>query len=616
MMFTRNFPCPFVLRLALTGVGVSYCGPLTAASESPAVELDPLIVYSATRSPEDIRLLPSSLTLLPLDHLVETQVTDLQTALESVPGVYAPTSGAAGGQTSVFMRGASSHQVLFMVDGVRMNSRSAAYFNFLGGADLAGLDRIEVLRGPQSTLYGSSAMGGVIFMETARGADNTTGVISAQVGSFDTFAGAMASAGSAQNIGFSGSLAYQKTANDRPRNDYEQWSWSGRLETQPLTDNLTIGMTFRGQNGDYQEPGSLTFPSDADVDSANHLLTAYGDLAVSDAFNTKLTYGWHQRTYGYATEFFSTNQRNTRQIVDWQNNWQASQQVEFVGGINIERAHYTIDDYRIDDRTNAVYFSGVARPVEDLVITAGLRYDDFKTFDSATTWRTGASWLLNNGATKLRATYGTGFSAPGPEDSFGVPQWGQLPNPNLEPEESDGWDIGIDQDFLNGNVRVELTYFQNTFTNLFDYEVINFDTFEGMIVNRERASSRGVELAARARLTDELGLTASYTHLEAKDDDTNEPLARRPKHVLDLDGNYRMTDQWFFGAGAHLVADRYDGGTQMDDYTTVRLYGSYRPVDDLTVKLRIENALDESYEEVVGYPARPVGVFGSAEWRF
>ncbi|MCX6945460.1 MAG: TonB-dependent receptor plug domain-containing protein, partial [Opitutales bacterium] len=168
---------PSLSRLAgwslVLGAGAVLCA-VTRAQTTPAAPVgDPLplgqFVVSASRTPQDPKFVASSVTTLALADLAAAQVTDLRTALSAQAGVGVVSSGAVGGQTSVFLRGSNSYQTLFIVDGVRMNDRAALYSNFLGGADLAGLGRIEVLRGPQSTLYGSSAMGGVIVLDTARG---------------------------------------------------------------------------------------------------------------------------------------------------------------------------------------------------------------------------------------------------------------------------------------------------------------------------------------------------------------------------------------------------------------------------------------------------------------
>ena len=170
-------------RLAGWSLLASACAatPLATRAQAPVEQLDAYVV-SATRTPQDPKLSSSSITLLPLADLQTAQTVDLRTALAQTPGVAVVSSGATGGQSSVFLRGADSDQTLFVVDGVRMNDRSTAYLNFLSGADLLGLERGEVLRGPQSTLYGSSAMGGVILLETAHGGGQPAGVAEATAG--------------------------------------------------------------------------------------------------------------------------------------------------------------------------------------------------------------------------------------------------------------------------------------------------------------------------------------------------------------------------------------------------------------------------------------------------
>ncbi|MCX6950600.1 MAG: TonB-dependent receptor plug domain-containing protein, partial [Verrucomicrobia bacterium] len=229
-----------------------------AGNPAPVLPLDHLVV-SAARLPQDPLYTPSSVSVLSLPDLQLLQVDTLKTALAQTPGVIVVSTGATGGQTSVFMRGANADQVLLLVDGVRMNTTEASYLNFLGGADLGGLGRVEVLRGAQSTLYGSSAMGGVILAETAAAGDGApSGVAMVQTGSFDTLGASVSVRGRSGWLGYSGSFGREQTDNDRPNNAYKQSSYTARLEAA-AAPTLLFGVTLRGQQGAYDEAGSLLF---------------------------------------------------------------------------------------------------------------------------------------------------------------------------------------------------------------------------------------------------------------------------------------------------------------------------------------------------------------------
>lgn len=582
------------------------------------VQVQDQFVVSASRTPQDPAYLPSSVTSLSLPSLGDQQLPDLRTALAETPGVIVVNSGAVGSQSSVFLRGANSDLTLFVVDGVRLNTENISYANFFGGADLAGLDRIEVLLGPQSTLYGSSAMGGVILLETARGSGSPSGVLSTYAGSFGSFGAEASVAGGAGTVGYSASVSHEQTDNDRPYNRYRNWNYSTRLE-DAFTPWLLVGATLRGEVGNYEEPGPVPeTPPLGDVATTTDVATAYIEAHQGDQFRSRLTAAWYQDEYTYndGSPYDSYYARNTRAIFDWQNTWEAATWAELVGGMNAESSYYDSGGITTD-HSLAEYFSSTLHPASDVELTAGLRHDHFDTAGDATTWRTGLAYTPVKG-TKLRATYGTGFNAPTPIDRYGELPY-MLPNPSVQPERSRGWDAGIDQSLFNGALTLSATYFQNRFSNLLEYEVEDPVTYAGEEVNIDRASTSGVELEANAKLGSKTTARLGYTYLQAADDVTGTRLIRRPRHTLDGGLESQITKQWMAGAGVHLVADRVDGvyaPAPLGGYTALRLYTQYKLRPNLLLKLRVENALDRSYQEVAGYPALPRGCYGGIEWRF
>jgi vitamin B12 transporter len=602
------------LMPALTALGQTEASPsLVPPTEASMVTLDRLVI-SAARTPQDLRSTASAVSLLSLTDLAEAQITSLREALAQQPGVILINNGGVGSQSTILLRGTSSHQTLFIVDGVRMNDRTASFQNFLGGADLGGIERIEVLRGPQSTLYGSSAMGGVILIDTMRGTGPLMEQMSVTAGSFASYGASLSTTGAQGSLGYSGSLGYFQTDNDRPLNADAGWFGSTRLE-YTVTPDVVIGLTFRAQKSDYDEPGSRLFLSPGSVEFANYLTTVYAQARAADSLTSRLTLGSHVRDYTYTSSYGSSPVKSARKVLDWQNTWDASSQAQVVAGVNYEESRYTVSGARTSDRLAATYLSATIRATKNLTFSGGGRYDEYRSAGGATTGRVGVAYVPTTG-TKVRATYGTGFSAPGSDDVFGVPSYGQLPNPSLKPEKSNGWDVGVDQDLLGGRAQLGLTYFKNKFRNLFEYEIVDFTTYEGRTVNRARANTEGAELATNLRLSQRVKVRANYTYLEAHNDVSRARLIRRPRHTGDAEVRYEATKAWCIGAGAHFVADRLEGAAPIEDYTKARVFVTYTGADGLHANLRVENALDESYEEVLGYPALPIGVYGSIEWRF
>lgn len=590
----------------------------TAAQDEPVAQIAALrldrYVVSASRTPQDARYTPSSVTVVPLEDLAAAQVTTLQAALAEQPGVVLYNNGGVGSQSTILLRGANAHQTLFVVDGVRMNDRSASFQNFLGGADLGGIDRIEVLRGPQSTLYGSSAMGGVILVDTTRGEGPLAGTLTGAAGSFDSYGAGATVKGAQGPVGYSASISHYETENDRADNAFDLWSSSSRLD-YTATPALLVGATFRRQDSTYHEPGSRLYLWPGTVDFTNYLATAYGEVKVGEQLTSRLTLAAHVRDYLFTDAFGLSPQRNVRKILDWQNAWEASSRAQLVAGLNLEQSRYTVSGTPSSDHVAAGYVSATVRPTDTVTLTGGVRHDDFRSVGGATTGRLGAAWRMA-AATKLRATYGTGFAAPGSDDVYGVPSYNQLPNPALLPEKSRGWDAGVDQELFDGAVTVGATYFKNKFENLFEYDTVDYTTFAGRTVNRARATTDGAELALSAKLAGGVKVRGSYTYLEAVNDVTGERLARRPRHMGDLEVTWTPTKAWLLGAGVHVVASRLNGTTPIEDYTVARVFASYQVRRDLSLKARVENALDEHYEEVLGYPTLPRAVYGSVEWRF
>ncbi|MEJ1962816.1 MAG: TonB-dependent receptor [Gammaproteobacteria bacterium] len=215
-------------------------------------------------------------------------------------------------------------------------------------------------------------------------------------------------------------------------------------------------------------------------------------------------------------------------------------------------------------------FPGTWLPTEALTLTAGVRLDHFDSVGSAFTWRAGLAWMAWPD-TKLRATYGTGFAAPGSSDRYGVPAWGQLPSPGLRPEKSRGWDVGVDRSFLGGALTFSTTWFDNRFRDLIDWSYTDLQTLDGMYVNRSRASTQGVELGVVAQPLPSWHLRLGYTWLDGHDDDTGERLMRRPRNSADLSTWLDVTSRWTVGFGLRAVDDRVDSAGPTGNYSVARL---------------------------------------------
>jgi vitamin B12 transporter len=611
------------LRRIVLFAAVAATAPAYSQSD-PDAPLNPVLVV-ATRTPEDTRTLGTATDLITAADLSRQQITSPAAALGAVPGAPLFANGGIGSDVSIFTRGSDSDQTLFLVDGIRLNDANTDYAVYLGGARLGATDSIEIARGPQSTLYGSEAVGGVISIQAQKGSGDPSADIAVEAGSFDTVSGSADAQGARGPWAWALSAAGSHTENDRPNNDFDSGDLVLRLD-RDVSSSVAMGATLRGFEGRFGDPGDI-FTNDpyAHETESNWLGTVFADLKPSKDWTAHVILGGQDRRYVSFDELpgvFSdtTVVQNRRGVLDAQATYSGLGDQKITAGVTAEAETTQDNGYgNIDQRQEflAAFAEDEWHPIASTYLTGGLRYDDFDTFGTSVTGRVTAAWLTPDRSVKLRASYGTGFNAPSFLELYGV-DVGYVGNPDLRPERTRGGDAGIDWYLPKDEGSLSATWFENDYRDLIVYD---FDVYPGTTANVGKARTDGVELEARLRLAAGIELHASYTYLNADDITDGTRLLRRPRNSGSADLWKDFGRGWSAGAGVQVVAGRQDVDAQtfltVDDpnYTVARIYAEWRATPRLSVRARVENALDEKYEPVNGYPALGFGAFGEVAWK-
>ncbi len=607
-----------VLLAAVASVATAY------SQSGPDAQLDPFVVV-ATRTPSDVRTLGTAVDLISAADLAREQLATPGAALGAVPGVPAFANGAPGSDISVFTRGSDSDQTLFLVDGIRLNDANTDYAVFLGGARLGATDSIEIARGPQSTLYGSEAVGGVISLQAQKGSGDPTADVAVEAGSFDTIVGAVDAQGARDGWAWSVSTSGEHTANDRPNNAFDSGNLVLRID-RDLATGADLGATLRGFIGRYGDPGDLyTDDPYAHETESNWLGTFFADFKPSPDWSARLLVGGQDRRYvsfdedpGVFTE--TTVVQNRRGVFDGQASYSGLPGQRLTAGATLEAETTQDDGYGDIDRRQtfvAAFAEDELHPVPSVYLTLGLRYDDFDTFGTSVTGRATGAWLSPDRSIKLRASYGTGFNAPSFLELYGVAT-GYIGNPDLRPERARGGDAGVDWYLPKHAGTLSATWFRNDFRDLIVYD---FSVYPGTTANVGQARTDGVELEAKLALGAGFELHAAYTYLNADDLTDATRLLRRPRHSGSADLWRDFGAGWSAGAGLQAVAGREDVDAQTfltvddPDYAVARVYAEWRASPRLTVKARVENLFNRRYQPVNGYPALGLGAYGQVEWK-
>ncbi|MGD2114307.1 MAG: TonB-dependent receptor [Acidobacteriota bacterium] len=614
----RRRPAPVAIAPALLTVVTLLTVPAARASadprepsdETPAdLRLEEEIVVTADRIPEPAQEAGSSVTVLDREEIERRQVTTVLELLRTVPGLEASQTGGPGRTASVFLRGASSGHTLVLLDGVRLNSPAVGSFDF---ADLTldNVERIEILRGPQSVLYGSEAIGGVVSITTRAGGEGFAADAATEAGSLGLTAVRGSVRGGGDRFAYSVTAARREmdgvsTASERRGNTeddpWENTTVSGRLGATFLGDGRAT-LTARRVDSETGLDG-FTFGV-GPTDDPNYVQTR--ELTQTSVELSKpITPSWRQElTVGTVEEdlvaedpdtpFHNFEVRTRVSEVSTRSDLRLGSSNRLLAGATFERREAENPgafDETID--LSSVFTNHRWSWRDRLFLTAGLRHDDYSDFGAETTYRTTASLRFPGRGTRLHGSFGTGFRVPTFNELF-FPQAG---NPDLEPESSEGWDLGVERFFLDGRLRLDLTGFGNELD-----ELILFDSTTFTFQNVARAESRGVELTAEADPAPGWSLAAAYTWNETEDRATGEPLARRPEHRGSLQVTTRPTGRLRLSATVLAVADRIDSdGAPMDDYERLDLAGELRLGEHVRPYARVDNLLDEDYEEVNGF---------------
>jgi len=594
-----------------------------AVPQQDTVVLKPLVV-TATRLPVPADVVASAVTVLRGVDLEAQGIRTAAAALETVPGAHIAETGSFGGQTSLFMRGGESDYTKILIDGVPLNQAG-------GAIDLAHLttdnvDRIEIVHGPVSVLYGSDAVTGVVQIFTRSGKGPAQIGAELRAGTYGSTDGALdiAGGGGTAVVGYSARVSQFSSDGLYPyNNQYRNTVASGRITYKPDA-RTDASLTYRYGDDRYHFPTDFTgAPSDSNQRSAERgpllslsagrfvaqHLEARVNLAVREA---RLFYNDEPDSPGESGTFWSRDylRRSTiGGLVTWRD-----EKISVISGMEYEderqRGTSAFDaspnppvDVR---RSNVGYLTQALIQSGPTALTLGGRWDDNSQFGGHGTYRVGLVHRLTDGA-RLKISTGTGFKEPTFFENFA--QGFVRGNPHLKPERSFSWEIGAERGPL------AVTYFDQRFRDLIAYSSIRLPPDSVNYANVGAALANGIEAKVGAGLTNHVRFLLSYTFLHTrvqKADSTDpvfvmgKPLIRRPAHTV-APQLFATIGKATITVGALWVGKRDDIGLQrvtMSPYTRVNLAAEY-PLRHVTLSARMDNLFNDQHQEINGY--RPLG---------
>lgn len=629
---------PSLLGLCIaTAANAFFCSSADAQQADPELILDEITI-SATTLPTQVEQVGSSVTVITAEEIQRTQRRTLADALANVPSTNVIQTGGPGGQAAVFIRGTNANHVKVLIDGVPVNDPSSpngAYdFGRLPTADIA---RIEVLRGPQSGLYGADAIGGVISITTKAGKGPPKAITGLEAGSFGTFNQSTQISGGNDRIDYFFSATHQRSEATpvtppylvppgyRINNDfYDNWSFATRLGAS-VTDNLHLSLVTRYSDALLKfttDGGWPSFPNSARSEQRNqNLLTrlegkwSLWDERITNVFG--VGYVKEDRHNAAPADIFGlglvTPDLGDRNIFDWRTDFAVTENHKLIFGLQHERERFNDNVVSASSNTSGGYVEWQGKFAEHLSFAANIRHDDSDDYGGHTTWRFAPTLTLPATDTRLKASVGTAFKAPTLSQRFADsrPAFNFYGNPDLKPEKSTGFDLGFEQPLADEKVLIGATYFHNDISDL-----INTNATFTSYTNVGEATTRGVEAFAAFKLTDDVDLRADYTFTLARDDIARQELLRRPSHKASLTAFWQAHEKLKLSASLLYVGAWVDGNRDFsvqrlrtNGYATVNLTADYQADEQTVLFARVDNLFNRRYENPTGFLRPGLGVY-------
>lgn len=578
------------------------------------------MVVTANRVETASDKIGSAVTVITAEDIERQQATTVADLLRTVPGISIYSFGTTGAQTDVYIRGAESWHTKVIIDGIDMSNVSSTRPSFdFGHLTTADIERIEIVRGPQSLLYGSETIGGVINIITRRGQGKPRVGVNAEAGSHHTYSLGSNISGSTGDTDYAFAVSRFQTdgissaakRNGNSENDpYKADTINARLR-QRLTAWWSVEGSVRAMNDElYFDRSNSTTKRAEDDDGWFRKRDRAGRIATDFTLFGSL---WENK-------IAVSIQESER---DYQNGHLAggakyyyngeSQKLEYQGALNLAPDHKLVfgAETKVDSTdqngtntlmgsadvtNNGVFTDYQFSPLDSLFLTLGGRIDDHQTFGTHTTYRATSAYLVDSTATRLHGSYGTGFRAPSLMELY-LPIYGTK---TLMPEESRGWDFGVEQHALDGKVVADVTWFDSRIKDM-----INTQTIGGVTTFYNLASTRvqGLETSVRWQIAPDWRLSGTYTFTDSRNNATGQILSNRPKHQgsasatwLPLDGLETTASMRAVGSKFSSTNSRYLGG-----FAIFTLAASYDVTEQAKVYGRIENLLDKQYQEIDTY---------------